>query len=71
MINDHNQKSVERIKQLPEVHYNESLQGNYRFFGSRKLPELDKILIKEYDSQFGDISMVYDKDNDSLCESTL
>lgn len=67
VIENQNQKSVERIKELPEIHFNESLQGNYKFFGSRKLPELDKILIREYDSQLKDISMA----QDSLCDSTV
>jgi hypothetical protein len=52
---------------LPEIHYNESLLGNYKYFGARKLPELDKILVKEYDSQ------IYDENakRDSLCNSTV
>ena len=34
------------IRAPPEVHYNESNIGNYKYFGARKLPELDKITIQ-------------------------
>lgn len=34
------------IRAPPDVHYNESNIGNYKYFGARKLPELDKITIQ-------------------------
>ena len=31
----------------PQIHYNEQMLSNYKYFGSRKFPEIDKIVINE------------------------
>lgn len=51
-------KILQSIKSPPTTSYNEKLLGNYKYFGARKLPELEKIS-KQYES-LGENSLMSD-----------